>query len=98
MLAHTSDIHAFSDAQHRHATDLTVVAADLAAARVPANAFGSVGAPFLSALNAALTQQAQHLTHIADRLGVAGHVARQAADSLVNAEHIAGQSISNIGG
>lgn len=97
MLADTSDIHAFSAAQHRHATDLSHVAADLAAARVPIDAFGSVGASFLEALNAALTQQAKQLAHIVDRLGVAGHVARTAGNSLVDTEHAAEQSISTLG-
>lgn len=94
MLADTSDIHAFSVAQHRHATDLTAVAAELAAARVPVDAFGSVGVRFLSALNAALTQQAQHVTHVADRLAVAGSTAQGAADAYLAAEIAAGQSIS----
>lgn len=97
MLADTSDIHAFSLAQHRHAADLTTVAADLTAARVPADAFGSVGARFLSALNEAMTQQAQHVTHIADRLAVAGATAKDAADAYLAAERAAGQTISTQG-
>ena len=98
MLADTSDIHAFSFAQHRHATDLVAVATDLAAARMPAEAFGSVGARFVSALNAALTQQAQHVTHIADRLTVAGSTAQEAADAYRASERSAAQTISIQGG
>jgi hypothetical protein len=94
MLADTSDIHAFGLAQQRHAADLTAVAADLTAARLPADAFGSVGAGFLHALNAALQQQAQHLTRIADRLTVAGSTAKEAADAYRHAESSAQQSIS----
>jgi hypothetical protein len=97
MLADTTDIHAFGIAQHRHAADLTAVAADLSAARVPADAFGSVGARFVTVFNAALQQHAQHLTHIADRFAVAGSTAKGAADAYRLAEHSAGQSISTQG-
>jgi hypothetical protein len=97
MLADTSDIRDFSLAQHRHAADLTAVAADLTAARVPADAFGTVGARFLSALNAALLQQAQHVTRVADHLTVAGSTAKEAADSYESAERAAGQTISTQG-
>ena len=97
MLANTSDIHDFSLAQHRHAADLSSVAADLTAARVPDDAFGSVGASFLAAFNAALTQQAQYLTHIADRLTVAGSTARAAANAYEWSETAVGQSMSTLG-
>ena len=98
MLANTSDIHAFSAAQHRHAADLVAVAADLTAARVPSDAFGSVGTRFVTALNAALTQQARRVEHIADRLTVAGSTAGSAADAYIAAERDAVQTISNQGG
>lgn len=98
MLADTSDIHAFSAAHHRHAADLAAVATDLAAARVPAEAFGSVGARFVSALNAALTQQAQRVMHIADRLTVAGSTAQEAANAYRASERAVAQTISIQGG
>jgi Holliday junction resolvasome RuvABC ATP-dependent DNA helicase subunit len=98
MLTDTSDIHAFSAAQHRQATDLTAVATELAAARVPAEAFGSVGVRFVSALNAALTQQAQRVTHIADRLTAAGSTAQEAADAYLVAERAVAQTMSIQGG
>jgi Excreted virulence factor EspC, type VII ESX diderm len=94
MLADTSDIHDFSLAQHRHAADLSAVAADLAAARMPADAFGPVGGGFVTAFNAALTQQSQHVTHLAERLDVAGSTAREAANAYELAEEAAGQAIS----
>jgi hypothetical protein len=93
MLADTSDIHDFSAAQHRHAADLLAVAADLAAARVPADAFGSVGAHFVSALNAALAQQSHHVTHLAGRLTSAGATAKEAAGAYLDAEEAAAQAI-----
>lgn len=98
MLADTSDIHAFSAAQHRHAADLAAVATDLAAARLPDDAFGAVGTRFVSALNAALAHQAQHVTHLADRLTVAGATAKQSADAYAGAEQSATQAISTHGG
>jgi hypothetical protein len=94
MIADTSDIHALSASQHRHAEELTAVAADLAAARISPDAFGSVGAGFLSALNAALTHQAEHVTLIAGRLSAAGSTASRAANAYAAAETAAGQSIS----
>jgi hypothetical protein len=94
MLADTSDIHDFSLAQHRHAADLSAVAADMTAARMPADAFGSAGVRFLAAFNAAVTQQARHLVDIADRLNVAGSTAKEAANAYFIAEQTAGQSIS----
>lgn len=97
MIADTSDIHALGAAHHEHAADLTAVAADLAAARVSPDAFGSVGAGFVSALNAALTQQAEHATRLADRLSVAGSTASRAAESYTAAESTARQLISTGG-
>jgi hypothetical protein len=97
MIADTSDIQALSIAHGRHAEDLTSVAADLAAAAVPSDAFGSVGAGFVAALNRALTQEAHTATQLAERLVAANSTAGAAADAYRVAEHHAGQSISHLG-
>jgi hypothetical protein len=97
MLADTSDIHALSAAQHRHAADLTAAAADLAAAQVPTDAFGSVGAGFLAALNDALALEARHAGQLAERLGTATSTAGAAASAYGAAEFGAGRAISIVG-
>ncbi len=94
MIADTSDIHGFSIAQLRHADDLTSVAADLTAATAAADAFGSVGAEFLDALNRALTQEAHHAAQLAERLASARSAAGAAAHAYHAAEGHAGQTIS----
>ena len=97
MIADTSDIHGFSVAQRRHADDLASVAADLTAATVADDAFGSVGAGFLAALNRALRQEAHHATQLAERLTAATSTAGAAAEAYCFAEGHAGQSISHLG-
>ncbi|GAB7071748.1 hypothetical protein H7J06_08165 [Mycobacterium hodleri] len=97
MIADTSDIHELSVAQRAHADDLTSVAANLLASRVAADAFGTVGAGFLAALNDALLQEARHATELAERCAAARHVAGSAAKAYDSAEHHVGQSISRIG-
>jgi hypothetical protein len=97
MLADTSDIHALSAAQDRHAADLTAVAADLAAAQVPTDAFGSVGAGFLAALNDALALEAHQASRLAERLGTATSTAVAAASAYSAAEFGAGRAISTVG-
>ena len=97
MLADLPDIHALSAAQYRHAANLTSVAADLAAAQVPTDAFGSVGAGFLTALNDALALEAQRATQLAERLGTATFTARAAAGAYGAAESGAGRAISTVG-
>jgi hypothetical protein len=97
MLADTSDIHALSAAQRRHAADLTAVAADLAAAQVPTDAFGSVGAGFLAALNDALALEAHRAGRLAERLGTATSTAGSAASAYSAAEFGAGRAISAVG-
>jgi hypothetical protein len=98
MIADTSDIHAFSVAQHWHADDLTAIAADLAAAQVSPDAFGCVGADFVATLNDAVTREADRVTQFADRMAAATAAAGQAADAYRAAETHAGQSISLLGG
>jgi hypothetical protein len=98
MLADTSDIHALGVAQHRHAADLTAVAADLTAAQVSADAFGSVGAGFLAALNEALAREAHRATLLAERLGAATSTTQAAASAYRSAEFGVGRTISTIGG
>lgn len=97
MIADTSDIHGFSVAQRAHADDLTSVAAGLRASTVAADAFGTVGAGFLAALNHALHREARLATELAERFAAARHVAGTAADAYVSAERSAGQSISRSG-
>ena len=97
MIADTSDIHGFSVAQRGHADDLTSVAADLRASTVAADAFGTVGAGFLAALNQALLREARFATELAERFVAAKHVAGAAADAYDSAERSAGQSISRTG-
>lgn len=97
MIADTSDIHGFSAAQSAHADDLASVAADLRASTVAADAFGTVGAGFLAALNHALHREAQLATELADRFAAARHVAGTAADAYDSAEQSAAQSISRTG-
>lgn len=97
MLADTSDIHALSGAQHRHADDLTTVAADLTAAQVSPDAFGSVGAGFLATLNGALTREARHAAQLAERLAAATSASGAAAAAYDATELFAGQTISNLG-
>ena len=94
MLADTSDIHVFSTAQHRHADDLAAVAADLTAAQSSADAFGAVGAAFLTTLNAALVEEAGRVRWLAERLATARSTAATAADTYRDAEATAGQAIS----
>lgn len=97
MLADTSDIHALSGAQHRHADDLTGVAADLAAAQVSPDAFGPVGAGFLATLNGAFLREARHAAQLAER-PVAAHSATGAAAAAYGVtEFSAGQAISTVG-
>jgi hypothetical protein len=97
VLADTSDIHAFSVALHRHADDLASVAAELTAARVSADAFGSVGFGFVTALNDALTREAYHVAQLAGGLSAAKSSAGAAADGYEASEHRVGQSISALG-
>lgn len=94
VLADTSDIHAFSVALHRHAADLSSVAADLTAAQVSTDAFGSVGYAFVTALNDALNHEARRATQLAGRLAAATSTARAASDAYEGADHHVGQSIS----
>lgn len=94
MIADTSDIHGFSLVQLGHADDLTSVAADLQAATVAADAFGAVGARFLTALNQALMQEADHARRLAERFATARSTADAAADAYRAAEELAVQSIS----
>ena len=94
MIADTSDIHGFSVAQRGHADDLASVAADLRASTVAADAFGTVGAGFLAALNQALLREARLATELAERFVAAKHVAGTAAEAYDSAERAAGQSIS----
>ena len=96
MIADTSDIHGFSGAQRAHADDLASVAA-LRASTVAADAFGTVGAGFLAALNQALLREARLATELAERFVAARHVAGAAADAYDSAERSAGQSISRTG-
>lgn len=97
MLADTSDLHALSAAQRHHADDLTAVAARLAAAQLAPDAFGSVGAGFLTALNQALTAAARHAEHLAERLVTATATTRTAADAYAATELRSGQAISTLG-
>lgn len=97
MIADTSDIHGFSAAQSGHADDLASVAADLRASTVATDAFGTVGAGFLAALNQALHREARLATELAERFVAARHVAGTAADAYDAAERSAGQSISRTG-
>jgi len=94
MIADTSDIHGFSVALRGHADDLTSVAADLRASTVEADAFGTVGAGFLAALNQALLREARLATELAERFVAAKHVSGTAAEAYDSAEQAAGQSIS----
>jgi hypothetical protein len=94
MIADTSDIHRFSVAQRGHADDLTSAAVDLQAATVAADAFGSVGARFLAALNQALTQEAHHARQLAARFDAAKSTAGAAAEAYRSADDLAQQSIS----
>lgn len=96
VLANTSDIHAFGVALQRHADDLGSAAANLSAARVAADAFGPAGAHFASALNDALTREAEWTATLADRLVAATSVAASTADAYRSAEDTAGQSISRL--
>jgi hypothetical protein len=97
MLADTSDILALSVAQRRHADDLIAVSAELAEARMPADAFGSLGSAFLAALNDALMQQANRVAQLAERLVAATATTGAAADAYQTTEHVVGQSISLLG-
>jgi len=97
MLADTSDIRSLSIAQRRHADDLTSVAAELSAARVPADAFGPIGSGFLAALNEALVREANRVKGLAERLTAATSTTIAAADAYSAAEDAAGQSISRLG-
>ena len=97
MIADTSDIYGFSVAQRAHADDLASVAAHLRASTVAADAFGTVGAGFLAALNQALHREAQFATELAERFVAARHVAGTAAEAYESAEQSAGQSISRTG-
>jgi hypothetical protein len=97
VIADTSDIHVLSRAQRARADDLTSVAADLRASTVATDAFGTVGAGFVTALNDALLREARHATELADRLAVARHVAGTAATAYESVELSVGQTISGIG-
>jgi hypothetical protein len=94
VLVDTSDLHAFGIALTRHADDLRSVAADLTAAQVSADAFGSVGSGFVAALNEALTREAARIERLAARLASATIAAAEAANAYTSAEHHVGQSIS----
>lgn len=98
VLADTSDIHAFSVALHRHATDLSSVAADLSAAQVSADAFGAVGVAFVAALNDALNHEAHRVAQLAARLTAATSTAGAAGNAYERAEHVVGHSISLLRG
>ena len=97
MIADTSDIHGLSVAQAARADDLVSVAAHLRASRVAADAFGTVGAGFLAALNDALLREARHAVQLAERLAAARHVSGTAAEAYASTERHAGQTISRIG-
>ncbi|MDX1888482.1 hypothetical protein [Mycolicibacterium sp. 050158] len=93
MIADTSHIHAFGVAQLGQADVLGAVAADLTAATVAPDAFGAVGADFLTALNEALTRDAALAAQLAERLTAA----RATADATADAYRIAdGRAISPI--
>lgn len=98
MLADTSDLHSLRIAQRRHADDLVVVAADLTNARVPSDAFGSIGSRFLAALNDALLGEADRVAHLAEHLGAAATTTAASADAYRSAEAGATQSLSALGG
>ncbi|MEU0495552.1 type VII secretion target [Mycobacterium sp. NPDC006124] len=97
MIADISDIHGLSTAHRARADELTAVAADLHATRVASDAFGTVGADFLDALNDALLREARLASQLAERLTAATHVAGAAADAYLATDHHAGQSISRLG-
>lgn len=94
MIADTSDIHGLSVAHLVHADDLTAVAAELTAVTAAADAFGSVGAGFLTALNRALLEESHRATQLADRVIAAASTANAAAEAYRAAEDTAGQAIS----
>jgi hypothetical protein len=94
MIADTSDIHGLSVAHRGHADDLTAVAAELTAATVAPDAFGSVGTGFLAALNRALLEEAHRATQLAERVIAAASTANTAADGYRSAEDRVGQAIS----
>jgi hypothetical protein len=97
VLVDTSDIHAFGIALTRHADDLRSVAADLTAAQVSADAFGSVGSGFVAALNDALSREAARIERLAARLASATFAAGSAADAYTASDDHVGQSISEFG-
>jgi hypothetical protein len=94
MIADISDIHGLSVAHRGHADDLTAVAAELTAVTVAADAFGSVGAGFLAALNRALLEESRRARQLAERVIAAASTANAAADAYRSAEGHAGQAIS----
>lgn len=97
MLADTTDIHVLSVAQRHRADDLTAIAADLAAARLPTDAFGSAGAGFLTALNEALIREARHAERLAECLATATAATGAAATAYDATELRSGQAISTLG-
>ncbi len=98
MIADTSDIHLLGVSQRRHADDLATAAAKLRAATVAADAFGPVGAGFLTALNQALAREAERAQRLAEHLDAATRAAGVTAAAYCTAESSAGQAISTVGG
>jgi hypothetical protein len=94
VIADTSDLHALGAAQLRHADQLSSIAADLTAAIVAADAFGPVGARFLTALNQALTHEASLAAQLAERLAAGKSITIAAANSYQVTEGHVGQAIS----
>jgi hypothetical protein len=92
MLADTSAVHAFGDAQTRHAADLDTARALLAAAH-PDDALGSAGAAFTRALATALQVQAERIARLGGIASDAGSIARAIAAAYVDVDADNGRAL-----
>lgn len=93
----THALRAIAEDQSRHAADLVDAATRLAALRPSPDAFGPVGARFVTALSDALTRESHAATRLGERLATAGDLATTTATAYVDAERRAQNGVGSLG-
>jgi hypothetical protein len=95
--ADTLAIRALATSHARHATDMEALAAALAKVAPPSDAFGSVGAAFLTAVADALAAEAQTADGLTARVVAASNAGATTADAFDAADLRVGQTVGAVG-
>jgi hypothetical protein len=93
----TPALGTIATAQIRHAADLADAAARLAAVSPSTEAFGPVGARFLTALTEALAREARAATALGERLAAGGDLASTTATAYADSEQRAQHAVASAG-